>query len=151
MHSVKSVSQGYVEISRSVQATVESVFLYGAETRGITNNWTNKIQKFLDGCYTGMLRAAFNVSWKDETTNQQLYGDLLLLLQKLKKEDFDLLGIVSEVKRKKASIHVLWTPKYKKPGRPPTTYVDVLGNLKDTCLTTEERETTITGVRSRST
>ena len=42
-----------------------------------------------------------------------------------------------------ASILVLWTPRHghKKPGQPPTTYVDVLG--KDTGLTTGELETTM--------
>ena len=60
---------------RLFQATAESILLYGTETWTITN----KIQKSLDGCYTRMLRAAFNVSWKDKMTNQELYSDLPLL------------------------------------------------------------------------
>ena len=58
----------------------KSVHLYGAETWTITG----KIQKSLDGCYTRMLRAALNISWKDKITNHELYGELPLLSQRAK-------------------------------------------------------------------
>ena len=60
------------------QAIVESILLYGAESWPMTN----KIQKQLDGYYTRVVRAAFNISWKDKKTNQELYGDLPHLSQK---------------------------------------------------------------------
>ena len=53
-------------------ATVESVLLYNAET------WTmsKTMEKRLDGCYTRMLRMAFNVAWKDKLTKEELYKGL---------------------------------------------------------------------------
>ena len=30
----------------------------------------------LDGCYTRLLRAALNISWRDHISNEELYGDL---------------------------------------------------------------------------
>ena len=53
-------------------STVESVFLYGAETWTLTK----ALEKQLNGCYTRMLRIAFNVSWKEHMTNEKLYEDL---------------------------------------------------------------------------
>ena len=52
----------------------------------LAESWimTNKIQKQLDGCYTRMLSAAFNISWKDKKTNQELYGYLPYLSDKIK-------------------------------------------------------------------
>ena len=61
-------------------ANVESVFLCGAETWTITYN----SKKSLDGCYTRMLWSAFNISWKDKITNQELYDDLPPLSDKIK-------------------------------------------------------------------
>ena len=37
---------------------------------------TKAMEKRLDGSYTQMLRMAFNVSWKDRLTNEELYGGL---------------------------------------------------------------------------
>ena len=34
------------------------------------------MEKQLDGCYTRLLRAALNVSWKDHISDKELYGDL---------------------------------------------------------------------------
>ena len=34
------------------------------------------MKKILDGVYTGMLRAALNVSWEDHIRNVDLYGFL---------------------------------------------------------------------------
>ena len=141
---------------RLFNETVESVLLYGAETWTITN----KIQKSLDGCYSRMLRAALNVSWKDKITNHELYGELPLLSQKLKEQRLRFAGHCHRSQGEIGSTLVLWPPRHghKKHGRPPTTYVDVLG--KDTGPTTEELETTmrdrsawraIIGVRPRST
>ena len=46
-------------------ATVESILLYGSET------WTvsQTLAKRIDGCYTRMLRMAFNIDWKERQTN----------------------------------------------------------------------------------
>ena len=78
-HAVHSSgSEVYGEVSRSI--TFEQLLRASSETWTITN----KIQKSLDGCYTRMLRAVYNVSWKDKMTIQQLYGNIPLLSQKLK-------------------------------------------------------------------
>ena len=54
------------------RATVESVLLYGGETWTLTKS----LEQRLDGCYTRLLRAALNISWRQHTTNKELYGDL---------------------------------------------------------------------------
>ena len=73
------------EIRRSVKArfflaTVESVLLYGSETWTLTPS----MEKSLNGCYTRMLRAAFNVSWRDHMPNHQLYGDIPRVTDKIR-------------------------------------------------------------------
>ena len=61
-------------------ATVESVLLYGYEIWTITA----KIRKALDGCYTRMLRSAWNVDWRTHMTNEELYGDIPQITTKIK-------------------------------------------------------------------
>ena len=56
-------------------ANFVAVFLYGSETWTVTEQMRKKI----DGCYTRMLRMAFDVHWQSHTTNSELYGDLLPL------------------------------------------------------------------------
>ena len=90
-----------------LQSKCESVLLYGAETWTITN----KIQKSLDGCYTRMLKAALNVSWKDKITNHELYGELPLLSQKLKERRLRFDGHCQRSQEEIASTLVLWTPR----------------------------------------
>ena len=55
------------------QAVAASVLLYGCTTWTLTKRLENK----LDGSCTRMLRAALNKSWKQHTTQKQLYGHLL--------------------------------------------------------------------------
>ena len=43
---------------------VESILLYGSETWTLTES----LKKQIDGCYTGMLRMALNVDWKQHKT-----------------------------------------------------------------------------------
>ena len=64
---------------RLFAATVESVLLYGCEAWTITS----KLAKGVDGCYTRMLRTAFNVQWKQHMTNKELYGDLPKITDKI--------------------------------------------------------------------
>ena len=60
------------------QEAVVSILLHGCTT------WTllNGLGKKLDGNYTRMLRAILNKSWRQDPTKQQLYGHLLLKLDK---------------------------------------------------------------------
>ena len=127
---------------RLFQATVESVLLFGAET------WTiiSKIQKSLDGCYTRMLGTALIVNWKEKMTKRELYGDLPLLSQKLKECRLRIAGHCLRRNGEIVSSLGLCTPlqslhRLRKHGRPPTTYVDILG--KETGLTTDELVTTM--------
>ena len=111
-------------------STVESVLLYGAET------WTiNKtMEKRLDGCYTRMLRMAFNVSWKDKMTNAELYDGLPKLSTKVATRRMKLAGHCMCHPEKEASILVLREPV--RGVRNVGTYID---NLKeDTGLATTE-------------
>ena len=126
-------------LSRSIkerlfQAAIESILLCLAETLTLTN----KIQKSLNGCYTRMLRSAFKISWRDKMTNLGLYDEQPRLWQK-KIRDQRLKSRQGET----VSKIVLQKPQHghKKPGRSSTTYVDVL--IWDTCLITEELETTM--------
>jgi len=61
------------DLKRKVfKATVESVFLYGAETWSLTAAQLRS----LDGTYTRLLRKALNVHYSSHTTNNELYGNL---------------------------------------------------------------------------
>ena len=74
---------------RLFAATVESVLLYGCETWTITP----RLPKDLDGCYTRLLRTAFNVHWKRHMTNQQLYGDLPKITDKTRERRLCFAGL----------------------------------------------------------
>ena len=54
-------------------ATVQSVLLYGSEAR----TFTKSLEKQLNGCYTRLLRMVFNVYWKEQVTNEELYGTMM--------------------------------------------------------------------------
>lgn len=51
---------------------IESILLYGSESRAITKT----LAKRIDGNYTCVLGAAQNVSWKSHVTKQRLYNGL---------------------------------------------------------------------------
>ena len=113
-------------------STVESVLLYGAET------WTiNKtMEKRLDGCYTHMLRMAFNVSWKDRMTNEELYDGLPKLSTKIATRRMKLAGHCIRHPEEEASKLVLWEPEkgVRNVGRGAVSYIDNL--MEDTGLVT---------------
>ena len=52
--------------------TVESVLLYNSNTWTLTK----QLEKSLNGSYKRMLRRALIVSWKQQKTNEKLYGCL---------------------------------------------------------------------------
>ena len=101
------------------QSTVESVLLYGSETWAVTK----KIGKALDGCYTRMLRAALDNSWKSHITNKELYGGLPKITAKITNRR---LRFVRHCKRRKGSVVsnlITWQPTQGKraAGRPTKT------------------------------
>ena len=105
-------------------ATVESVLLYGCEAWTITP----RLSKDIDGCYTRLLRTAFNVHWKQHMVNQQLYGDLSKITDKIKERRLRFAGHCCRSSDGTVSRLLLWNPKHRKrtPGRPSLTYVDQL-------------------------
>ena len=61
------------KIKRSFfQSAVMSILLYGCTRWSLTK----RMEKKLDGNYTGMLRAILNKSWRQHPTKLQLYGHL---------------------------------------------------------------------------
>ena len=105
-------------------ATVESVLLYGSEAWTLTNT----MEKQLNGCYTRMLRMAFNVSYKDHLTNKELYGDLPQVTSKIQQRRMRLAGHCMRHPEEIANKLVLWEPLDGTRNRGPqkTTYVDNL-------------------------
>ena len=87
-------------------ATVESVFLYGADTWTLTKTQNKK----LDGTYTKMLRMALNVSWRSHTNNNTLYRDLPKLSTKVRQRRMRLAGHCVRHQDEIASKIVLWQP-----------------------------------------
>ena len=124
---------------RLFQAVVESVLMYGSET------WTptRALEIQLDGCYTRLLRSALNVDWRDHVTNEDLYGNLPRLSEKLRRRRLQFAGHCYRAKDEAVSKTVLWTPTHgrKSRGRPSKTYVDLLSD--DTGLSGRDLETTM--------
>ena len=54
------------------RATVESVLVYGS----VSWTLTKSLEKRLSGNYTRMLRAILDRSWKDHTTNTEIYANM---------------------------------------------------------------------------
>ena len=126
------------KISRKIKerlfiATVEAILLYGCESWAIDKTF----EKQLNGCYTRMLRTAFNVSWKEKLCNKQLYGNLPRVSDKVTRRRLMLAGhCVRHPDQEIAGNLVLWEPKhgYRNRGRRNVNYIDTL--LKDTGLAT---------------
>ena len=119
------------------QATVESILLYGSETWTLTT----KVRKMLDGCYTRLLRSALDISWKAHMSNEQLYGDLPKVSDKLRKRLLQFAGHCVQSSGQVVSDLVLGKPMHGKRsvGRPIMMYVDLL--CQDTGQTPAEIKT----------
>ena len=98
---------------RLLSATVECVLLYGCESWTLTQ----KLEKMLDGCYIRLLRYAFNISWNDHVTNEELYDNIPKMSQKIQKWRLNLVGHCYQYKEKAAAQLILWRPKYWKKSR----------------------------------
>ena len=68
-------------------ATVESILLYGCESWALTVT----MEKSLDGTHTRMLRSAMNIPWDSFTTNDEVYGQLPRISDKIAARRLDLL------------------------------------------------------------
>ena len=89
-------------------ATVESVLLYDSEC------WTLKptLQKSLDGCYTRTLRVVLNISKSAHVTNENLYGGIFRVSNKIAARRMRLLGHCQRDQELPASKLVLWEPTH---------------------------------------
>ena len=75
-------------IFRFFIATIESILLYGCESRALSKGQ----EKSLNGTYTRMLRKAFNIHWSSHIPNQQLYGELQAVSNKMASPRLELEG-----------------------------------------------------------
>jgi len=141
LHSMKKVWRlsMHAELKKKLfVTTVEATLLYGCET------WTlsARDESRLDGCYTRMLRMAMNITCMDKTTNEDLYGNLPRISNKIREKRFRLARHCVRHSELEVSNLVLWEPTQGKFNRESQrlTYVDKL--RKDTGLqTTAELKT----------
>ena len=105
-------------------ATVESILLYGCEAWALNK----AMEKSLDGTYTRMLRKALNIHWSSHTPNEQLYGDLPRLSDKIAARRLQLAGHCHRHPELPAQKLVLWEPTHgqRGRGRPRTDFIEVL-------------------------
>ena len=106
------------------RATTESILTYGCATWTLTQADENK----LDGTYTKMLRAVFNINWNDRISNKQLYAGHQKLSQIIRTRRFKLAGHMFRDEKNPAHSLVTWKPKHgtAKLGRPTANFTDIL-------------------------
>ena len=109
---------------RRFRVTVDSVLLYGSDTWTVTT----KLEKSVNGCYTRMLRTALNVQWQQHMNNQELYGSLPRVSEKIRVRRLRLAGHCARHNEEIASKALLWEPQHGHPnrGRRRTTYIDTI-------------------------
>ena len=90
----------------SFQAVVVSILLY----RCTTWTLTKRMEKKLDGNYTGMLRAILNKSWRQRPTKHQLYGHLPLITKTIQVRRTRHAGHRWRSRDELISDVLLWTP-----------------------------------------
>ena len=90
------------------KASVETILLYGSES------WTLNVARLkkLDGSYTKMLRAVYNICWCDHVTNKSLYGHLPHISIVVKRRPLALAGHVSRHNEPAGKV-LLWSPEVK--------------------------------------
>ena len=103
------------------QAADVSVLLYGCTTWTLTK----RLEKKLDGNYTRMLRAILNMSWRQHSTKQHLYGHLPPISKTIKIRRTGHAGLCWRSKDELISDVLLWTPSHgqAKARRPAQIYI----------------------------
>ena len=109
---------------RRFRVTVDSVLFYGSETWTVTT----KLEKSVNGCYTRMLRTALNVQWQQHMNNQELYGSLPRVSEKIRVRRLRLAGHCARHNEEIASKALHGEPQHGHPnrGRRRTTYIDTI-------------------------
>ena len=99
---------------------------------------TKCLKKKIDWNKTMMLQTVLNKSWKQHPIKPQLHSHLPPILQTIKKEKQDMLGITGQSKYKVISDILLWTPTHGHTSvvQPAKTYIhqlceDTWWHLKD--------------------
>ena len=112
--------------------TVESILIYRCESWAL-NDGTERI---LNGTYTHMLRPSMNIHWSSHTSNEQLYGKLPVLADKIAVKMLQLAEHCfryPEVSTQKVALRDP-THGLRSRGQPCTTILDMLkGDTGDTC------------------
>ena len=105
------------------QVVVTSILLHGC-----TWTLTKRLEKKLDGNYTGMLRAILNKSWRQHPTRHQLYGHRPPITKTIQVRRTRHAGHCWRSKDELISDVLLWIPIYgrAKAGRPAPTYIQQL-------------------------
>ena len=87
-----------------------------------------RLEKKLDGNYTGMLRAIFNKSWRQHPTRHQVYGHLPPITKTIQVRRTRHAGHYWRSRGELISDVLLCTPTYgrAKAGRPARTYIQQL-------------------------
>ena len=114
-------------IFRFFIATIESILLYGCESRALSKGQ----EKSLDGTYTRMLRKAFNIHWSSHISNQQLYGELQAVSNKIASRRLQLERHCYRHPGLNTQSLVSWelAHGHRERGRPKTTYINILAAL----------------------
>ena len=87
-------------------STVEAILLYGCEC------WTLSVtmEKALIGTYTRMLRKVMNIHWSPHIPNEQLYGDLPRVADKIAARRLRLAGHCFRHPELSTQKLLLWEP-----------------------------------------
>ena len=120
-------------------ATVESILLYGCESWALTAT----MEKSLDGTYTRMLRSALNIPWNSFTTNDEVYGQLPRVTDKIAARRLRLAGHCHRHPELSTQKLVLWEPTHgiKNRGGQHATFLTTL--KRDTGVTSTDELTTL--------
>ena len=106
------------------QAAVVSILIYGCTTWTLTK----RMEKKLDGNYTRMLRPILNMSWRQNSRKQQLYGHLPPITKTIKIRRTRYTGQCWRIRDELISDELLSNPSHgrTKAGRPVPTYIEQL-------------------------
>ncbi len=68
---------------------------------------TEKLTKQIDGCYTRLLRTALGITWDQFLTNEELYGNLPKLSDKIRRRRVIICLLVTP-----GEARMRWSPKW---------------------------------------
>ena len=86
------------------------------------------MEKALDGCYTRMLRRVINTHWSVHMTNEELYGSIPKVSNKIASRRLQLAGHCYRHPELSTQKLILWEPTHghRDVGRPKSSFIDTL-------------------------